>query len=78
LRNPIAKKAATFINTVASKSRIAYETIVKGAFRDPGNYYSGNPLAKQISIMLCGYFWGKSLFKFMSNKDTKLYAFFYI
>jgi hypothetical protein len=74
------KSSRTFIsNTVASKSGLLTKPIVKGAFRDPGEIIIVViPLAKQISIMLCAIFWGKSLFKFMSNKDTKLYAFFYI
>jgi hypothetical protein len=70
------KSSSTFIsNTITVKAGLLTKPIVKGAFRDPRNYYSGN-LSKQISIMLCAK--GKSLFKFMRNKDTKLYAFFYI
>jgi hypothetical protein len=78
--NPIAKSSRVHHNTVASKSGLLTKPIVKGAFRDPGEIIIVViPWLNKFQLcFVLKVFWGKSLFKFMSNKDTKLYAFFYI
>jgi hypothetical protein len=66
---PIAKAAARSSAILASK-RDCWNLSLKAHFVILRNYYSGNPF-KQISLcFVLKVFWGKSLFKFMSNKDV--------